>query len=110
MKGVAQNDLGTHLVQRLRHHALDRAIGAHRHEDGRLHDAVVQGQLAAPGATFGFQEFKLQHAGTSQVGRSLWLFRKKLNTWQTFKVLVLRPERGSMRLRRCVNQAVGQRQ
>ena len=49
MKSVAQNNLRTHVDQRLRHHTLDGAVRAHRHEDRGLHDAVVQRQGAAPG-------------------------------------------------------------
>ena len=36
VEGVAQDDLRAHLVERLRHHALHGAVGAHRHEDRRL--------------------------------------------------------------------------
>jgi hypothetical protein len=50
VEGVAQDDLRAHVFQAARHHALDRAIGAHRHEDGRLHHAgVVQRERAAAG-------------------------------------------------------------
>ena len=47
MKGVAQNDLCTHVFQAARHHPFDRAIGAHRHEDRCLHHTVVEGERAA---------------------------------------------------------------
>ena len=46
VKGVAQNNLRAHLVQAARHHALDRSIGAHWHENRRLHHPVVQGHAA----------------------------------------------------------------
>jgi hypothetical protein len=61
VEGVAQDDLRAHLLQRARHHALDGAVGAHGHEDRRLHDAVVQGQAAAAREAFGGEEFELQH-------------------------------------------------
>ena len=54
MKSVAQNDLCAHVVQAARHHALDRAVSAHRHKDRRLHHTVVQGQAATAGQAFGF--------------------------------------------------------
>ena len=49
MKRVAQNDLRTHLMQIARHHALDGAVGAHGHEDGRFHHAVVEREAASAG-------------------------------------------------------------
>ena len=49
VKGIAQNDLRAHLVQAARHHALDRAIGANRHENRRLHHPMVQGHAAPAG-------------------------------------------------------------
>ncbi len=75
VKGVAQYDLRAHVFKRLRHHALDRAIGADRHEDGGLHHAVVERQFAAPGIGaevgagafasrgIGLQNFKFEHLG-----------------------------------------------
>ena len=64
VKGVAQNDLRSHLVQAAWHDALDRAVSAHRHEDGRLHHAVVEGEAATAGQAFGFQEVECQHGGS----------------------------------------------
>ena len=61
MEGVAQDDLRAHLLERARHHALDGAVGAHRHEDRRLHHAVVQGQAPAARVAFGLEQFELQH-------------------------------------------------
>ena len=54
MEGVAQNDLCAHVVQAARHHAFDRAVRAHGHEDRRLHHAVVQGEAATAGQALGF--------------------------------------------------------
>ena len=71
MKGVAQNDLRTHLVQAARHHALDCAVSAHRHEDRRLHHAVVEGQAATAGQALGFDQVEYQHGGSlSGAGQS----------------------------------------
>ena len=53
VEGVAKNDLRAHLVQAARHHALDGAIGAHGHEDGGLHHAVVQRQPPTAGQVVG---------------------------------------------------------
>ena len=47
MKGIAQHNMCTNRLDIPWQHAFDRAIGAHRHEDGGLHHAMVQGQLAA---------------------------------------------------------------
>jgi len=52
MVGVAEDDLGPHLQQILRGHRLDGGLGADRHEDRRLEDAVPGPDLAAPGGTF----------------------------------------------------------
>ena len=49
MKGVAQNNLRTHLMQAARHHALHGAIRAHRHKDRRLHHAMIQRECASAG-------------------------------------------------------------
>ena len=61
VEGVAQDDLGAHLFQGAGHHALDGAIGAHGHEHRGLHDAVVEGQAAAPGVAFGGEQVELEH-------------------------------------------------
>ena len=47
VEGVAQDDLRTHGLERLRHHALDGAVGADGHEDRRLDRAATQGEPAA---------------------------------------------------------------
>ena len=63
VKGVAQNDLRAHFFEAARHHAFDRAVGAHGHEDGGLHHAVVERERAAAGmagCVFG-ENVKLQH-------------------------------------------------
>ena len=60
MEGVAEHDLGADLVQLARRHRLDRAVGAHRHEDRRLHHAVVQRQRAAARLPLGAVEGELQ--------------------------------------------------
>ena len=54
MEGVTQNDLRAHFMQATRHHAFDRAVGAHGHKNRRLDHAVVQSQTATAGKAFGF--------------------------------------------------------
>ena len=49
VEGVAEDDLRAHLFERARRDALDRAVGADRHEDRRLDDAVVEREAAAAG-------------------------------------------------------------
>jgi hypothetical protein len=61
VEGVAEDDLGVDFLQFQRRHGLDRTIGAHRHEDGRLDGAVVQFDAAAAGAAVGLQEGEFQH-------------------------------------------------
>ena len=48
VEGVAEDDLRAHRLERRRHHALDGAVGAHRHERRRLDHAVVEREAAAP--------------------------------------------------------------
>ncbi len=68
MKGVAQDDLRAHFFEAAWHHAFDRAIGAHGHEDGGLHLAVVERERAATGVAgwVFFENVKLQHGGFFQ--------------------------------------------
>ena len=61
VKGVAQDDLRAHVVQAAWHDALDGAIGAHGHEDGRLHDTMVEREAATAGMAFGLEDFELEH-------------------------------------------------
>ena len=72
VKGIAQNDLRTHLAQISGHHAFDRAVGAHGHEDRGLHDAVVQVQHAAACMLVLGCQFKAQHGGRPQCVEWLW--------------------------------------
>jgi hypothetical protein len=46
---VAENDLGAEIFQIAVRDCLDRAARPHRHEGGRLHDAVRRGERAAAG-------------------------------------------------------------
>ncbi len=62
VEGVAEADLRTDLVEVARRHRLDRAVGADRHEDRRLDDAVRQRQPAAACGTVGGEEFKLHRS------------------------------------------------
>ena len=62
VEGVAEDDLRAHVLERTRHHALDGAVGPHRHEDRRLDHAVVERQAAAAGLAFGLQHLELQAA------------------------------------------------
>ena len=62
VEGVAQADLGADVAQVLGRDALDRAVGADRHEGRRVDGAVVEGQAAATGGAVGGEEFVF-HAG-----------------------------------------------
>ena len=59
MEGIAEADLCADLGEVARRHRLDRAVGADRHEDRGLDDAVVQGQRAAAGGAVGGNQFKM---------------------------------------------------
>ena len=59
VEGVAQDDLRAHFFERTGHHALDRAIGADRHEYRRLDHAVVEGQPTGTRRAVARLEFKL---------------------------------------------------
>ncbi|KAF1007167.1 MAG: hypothetical protein GAK32_02340 [Pseudomonas fluorescens] len=61
VEGVAQDDLGADVDNVTRQHALDGAIGAHRHECRGFHRAPRKGQAAATGLAVGGQQFK-RHA------------------------------------------------
>ena len=50
VEGVAEDDLRALRDELVRRHRLDGAVGAHRHEDRRLDDAVRELEAAAPGA------------------------------------------------------------
>ena len=58
--GIAQLDLAAHFLQVLgTDAALDGRLGAHIHEYGCLHHtAVGTGELAAPGAALGLDDFE----------------------------------------------------
>jgi hypothetical protein len=60
VEGVAQHDLRTDLLELVRHHGLDAAVGAHGHEDGRFHHTVVERDAAAAGAAVGGEQFEIQ--------------------------------------------------
>jgi hypothetical protein len=64
MKGVAQNNLRTHLMQAALHQTFHSAIGSHWHEDRRLHHAVIQRERASAGVRgfISFEEFEVKHA------------------------------------------------
>jgi hypothetical protein len=71
MKRIAQNNLRTHFMQAARHHAFHCAIGAHRHEDRRLHHAMIESERASAGVGalvaalrrggIGFKELEIEH-------------------------------------------------
>ena len=69
VKGVAQNNLRAHGIKRRGHDAFDRAVGSHRHEDGGLHHAVIEGKAAAPCLAFGFEQVEFQHLQIVQPNR-----------------------------------------
>jgi hypothetical protein len=64
VKGVAEDDLRVHFHQLARRHRLDRAIGAHRHEDRRLHRAVVERQRAAARMALGAMDLEVAGHGS----------------------------------------------
>ena len=51
--GVAEYDPISHIAQFFLAHGLDRALGAHGHEDGGLDGTVTQVQTASPGVGLG---------------------------------------------------------
>jgi len=57
VEGVAQTDLGLDVPQHLGRHGLDRAVGPHGHKHGGFHDAVGEGEAAAPGLSVGGEQF-----------------------------------------------------
>ena len=69
VEGVAQDDLRVHLIERARRHALHRAVGAHGHEDRRLHDAVIQGEAAAARVAIGLEKFEGEHGCQAALAR-----------------------------------------
>ena len=50
--GITGDDLRANLLERLRGHALDRGLGAHRHEDRGFDRAMQGAELAAAGMAF----------------------------------------------------------
>ena len=60
VEGVAQDDLRAQGADLVGQHALDRAIGAHRHEGRGLHRATREFQAATAGGAIGTQELELQ--------------------------------------------------
>ena len=61
VEGVAQNDARAHRLQVGRRHALDGAVGAHRHEDRGFDFAVVEPQRALAGQAVGVVQRVVQH-------------------------------------------------
>jgi len=56
MIGVGEDDLRAQRFQHVLRNGLDRARGAHRHEDRRFYRPVGQTKLTAPPARFGFRD------------------------------------------------------
>ena len=50
VEGVAEDDLGADLLEFIGRHRLHGTVGADRHEDRRLNDAVIERQFAATGS------------------------------------------------------------
>ena len=63
--GVRQQDLGAGIEQGVERLGLDRRLGAHRHEQRRLHLVVERAECPRPGPRTGGRslEFKIQPAG-----------------------------------------------
>src|SRR4249919_1049058 len=72
MEGVAEDDLGTQRAQLLRQHALDRAVGAHRHESRGLDGAAREREAAAARGAVGGEQFEGHpaHAACPTCGNS----------------------------------------
>ena len=66
VKGVAEDDLGAHRLERGRQHALDGAVGAHRHEGRRLDAAVIECEAAAPGLSGSGENSEGKHVRLSR--------------------------------------------
>ncbi|MDT4845161.1 hypothetical protein FQZ97_791400 [compost metagenome] len=63
VEGIAQDDLGAHVFEAGGHDALDRAVGAHGHEDRGFNHAVVEREAATACVAFGLEQFELEHGG-----------------------------------------------
>lgn len=63
MVGVAENDLGLDVVQVLRCHGFDRAVGADGHEYGGFDAAVVEFDGGAAGVAVFFVQGEFKHDG-----------------------------------------------
>ena len=62
VEGVAEDDLGAEFPDLVRQHALDRAVGADRHERRGLDGAAREADAAATGVAIGFQQIELHAA------------------------------------------------
>ncbi len=70
MQGIAENDLRAQRFEFLGRHAFDGAVGAHRHEGGRIDGAVRQLQARAARGAVAVQHFKAQlHARAPGAGQ-----------------------------------------
>ena len=67
VEGVAEDDLRAQLPNLPRQHALDRAVGTHRHEGRRLHRAARKRQPPAPRGAVGGEQVEV-HAGHRNPG------------------------------------------
>ncbi|MNF10886.1 hypothetical protein D3C80_2119650 [compost metagenome] len=65
VEGVTQNDVGASGLDIPGQHALDRAIGAHRHERRGLDHATGEGQAAATGLAVGGEQFEGHTTGAT---------------------------------------------
>ncbi|MNV63831.1 hypothetical protein D3C71_1564470 [compost metagenome] len=63
VEGIAEDHLRAYRLDVARQHALDRAIGAHRHERRRLDHATGKGEAPAPRLAIGRQQFERHPAG-----------------------------------------------
>jgi hypothetical protein len=62
--GVTQDDFGARSLQVLEQRSFDRALGADRHEGGRMDDAVRRLKLAKPGTSVGTRQQKRKGVGS----------------------------------------------
>ena len=70
MECIPEDDTGSRLLQFLRRHGLDRAIGTNRHENRRLHDTATKCEAVSSGSPIGSQGFKF-HACPEKSHRRL---------------------------------------
>src|SRR5690606_18442104 len=70
MKGVAEDNVRTDFLNIARQHALDGAVGTHRHKGRCFHHTARENQAATTGATGSGIQFKLHKTSAAHDGVS----------------------------------------